>query len=105
VVGVDDMVRGYVRGRAERMCTECGSVRTRVGGKCELSIDLPVKSVTCDKTGESHIVRSIKFVCQGRLLKLDNPHWNHNEPDYELRSKRMTEARESYRQWAYGKEE
>ena len=91
------MVRGYIRGRAERMCTECGFVRTRVGGKCELSIYLPVKSVTCDKTGESHVVRSIKFVCQGRLLKLDDPYWKQNEPDFELRSKRMQEARENWK--------
>ena len=99
------MALGWAKGKVDRRCTECGFVRTRVGGKCELSINLPVKSVTCDKTGESHIVRTIKFVCQGRLLKLDDPYWNHNEPDYELRSKRMKEARANYRKWVYGEEE
>ena len=64
--------------KIDRFCTECGMSRLRGGGKCGLSTQVPVKTVVCDKTGEEHIVRWAKFVCEGRMLKVDNPYWDDN---------------------------
>ena len=50
------------------------------------------RSITCAETGESAIVEWVKIYCQGKLLVLDNPYWNHNEPDYARRSKRIEDA-------------
>ena len=87
------MAFGYVKGKEERRCTECGMVRTRVGGKCNLSNDYAFRSITCAETGESAVVEWVRIHCQGKLLVLDNPYWNHNEPDYARRSKRIEDAK------------
>ena len=89
-----------VRGKTMRYCTECGMSRMRGGGKCGLSTRIPVKSVVCSKTGEEHIVRWAKFVCEGRMLKPDNPYWDDNLDPIEsggvVRKRKMNELRKLY---------
>ena len=83
-----------------RYCTECGMNRVRGGGECGLSTRIPVKTLVCSKTGEEHIVRWAKFVCEGRMLKPDSPYWDDNlspiETNGATRYRKMDELRKLY---------